>query len=161
MTDQTFDDLAFGMGPKLAADIAAAWAWRIAPGWQPVLCAMVGGVFFEDESGVHWLDCLTGMVDRVADDVPGFEARLADDAAAFDEWFLPGLVAQLHAEGKIPEPGQCYGCIIPPVFAEGKLLPDNVVVVAVREVLVGMAEIHRQIAAAPDGTRMRFKIVDD
>jgi hypothetical protein len=160
MTDQTFDDLAFGIGPKLAAEIAEAWAWLVPPGWEPVLCAMIGGVFFQNETGVHWLDCLTGQVERVADDVAAFEARLAGDAEAFDNWFLPGLVARLHGEGKLPEPGQCYGCIIPPVFAQGALVPDNVVVVVVRETLVGMAEVHRQIAAMPEGSKVRLKVVD-
>ena len=98
MTDQTFDDLAFGIGPKLAAEIAEAWAWLVPPGWEPVLCAMIGGVFFQNETGVHWLDCLTGQVERVADDVAAFEARLAGDAEALEVGVGAGMdVAAEHA----------------------------------------------------------------
>ena len=157
MTGQTWDDLAFGIGSGLAAEVGEAWAWLVPPGWQPVLCAMVGGIFLRTDTGVQWLDCLSGQIEWVAGDVAAFENRLTSDAPAFDDWFRPGLVARLHADGKVPRPGQCYGCLVPPVFQLGRMLPGNVEVAAVREVLVGTAAAHRHIAAMPRGNTMRLR----
>ena len=69
--------------------------------------------------------------------------------------FLPPLVDRLHAAGKRPGVGECYGFTILPVFAEGKYDTDNMVVVPVREQLVGIADIHRQLDGLPNGAAVQ------
>ncbi len=154
-------DLAFQPDPDTARDAAAAWAWLVPPPWTQVLCSMIGGIFLEKPDGtVHWLDTGTGMIEPVAGTRAEFEAALASSPDRVEEWFLPGLVERLHAAGKRPADGQCFGFTILPIFREGGFESGNMRVVPVREQLLGTAEIHRQLSALPDGTRVRFKVVD-
>ena len=88
--------------------------------FRPVLFSTLGDVFFEpDSGGIWWLNTGTGELTRVAESLDHFQDRLATDIA--DEWFMPLLIAQLHAAGKVPEPGECYTYVTLPVFAEGRL----------------------------------------
>jgi hypothetical protein len=156
-----WQDIAFQLEPDLARDAAEAWAWLVPEQWTPVICSMVPGIFLEKPNGeIHWLDTGTGLVGKVADTRDGFEDILSSSPELVEEWFLPGLIDQLHAAGKRAAPGQCYGFTILPIFAEGKYKVDNMLVVPVREQFVGIAEIHRQLSELPDGTSVQMKIVD-
>jgi len=73
---------------------------------------------------------------------------------------LPPLVERLHAAGKTPTKGECYGFTVLPVFAEGEYDTSNMFVVPVREQMVGMADIHRQLNDLPDGSPVRIKVTD-
>ena len=153
-------DLAFAPDSALAAEIAAAWQWLLPGEWKPFLCSMIGGIFLEDESGIYWIESGTGMIERIADDAGQFESIVNADTNSVDEWFLPPLVEALHGAGKRPDPGQCYAFLILPVFAEGEYDVENIVTVPVREQLVGIASVHRQLIDLPDGAKVRIKVVD-
>lgn len=122
---------------------------------------MVAGVFLEKpDGGVHWLDTGTGLVEHVASTRVQFEEIIRSSPDLVDEWFLPPLVKRLHAAGKRPTVGECYGFTILPIFAEGKYEADNMFVVPVREQLVGMADIHRQLNDLPEGASVQIKVTD-
>jgi hypothetical protein len=152
-----WNDLAFVPGPELAAEAREAWSWLVPGRWRPILFAMVGGIFLESEDGtVHWLDIGGGTAEEVAPSVEAFEAILRSGAPVVEEWFLPALVEALRRAGKRPGPGQAYLFLIMPVFAEGKYVADNMVVVSAREQVAAAADIHRQIADLPDGTKVEM-----
>lgn len=122
---------------------------------------MVGGVFLQTPDGnVVWLDTGNGLVEQAAQSREEFEKACRSSFELVAEWFLPPLVERLHVVGKIPNAGQCYGFNILPVFAEGKYNTDNMLVLPVREQVVGMAEIHRQLQDFPDGSQVRIDVTD-
>jgi hypothetical protein len=154
-------DIAFVPEPDTAAEAAAAWAWLVAEPWRPLLCSMIGDIFLEKEAGgVFWLECGTGSVEQIAVDAAEFESLLRSNPDKVEEWFLPGLVEDLHKAGKRPEPGQCYAFVILPAFKEGKFEADNMCVVPVREQLAGTAALLKQLRDVPEGGRVQIKIVD-
>jgi hypothetical protein len=157
-----WNDLAFRPSPELTAEIATAWEWLIGDqDWSPVLCSRLGDLFFERSNGrIDWLSCSTGSVYSAAADLHAFDTICRDWGEPASEWFGPGLVEQLHEAGKIAGPADCYLFLIQPVFAECRYEPDNLEVVPVREVLVGLSDIHQQLAALPDGQKVQIKVID-
>jgi hypothetical protein len=154
-------DIAFQLEPDIAREAAKAWSWLVPEPWEPIVCSMVAGVFLETSNGeVHWLDTGTGLVEPVAQSREHFEEIIGSSSDLVDEWFLPPLVERLHAAGKKPNEGECYGFTILPVFAEGKYDTDNMFVVPVREQLVGLADVHRQLNGLPDGVSVQVKVTD-
>ncbi|WP_167470416.1 MULTISPECIES: T6SS immunity protein Tdi1 domain-containing protein [Mesorhizobium] len=154
-------EIAFQLEPDIAQAAARAWSWLLPEPWTPLVCSMVGGMFVErPNNAVHCLDTATGLAEQVANSRRDFEemSRTAPDLV--DEWFLPPLVERLHAAGKKPTLGECYGFTILPAFAEGKFDVENMFVVPVREQFVGMADIHRRLSELSDGSRVRLKVVD-
>ncbi|RUW27275.1 MULTISPECIES: T6SS immunity protein Tdi1 domain-containing protein [unclassified Mesorhizobium] len=161
MTDVIWQDIAFQFEPDVAHTVAKAWSWLLPEPWTPLVCSMVGGMFVERPNNeVHWLDTGTGLVERVARNRTLFDEMIRISHDLVDEWFLPPLVGRLHAAGKKPKVGECYGFTILPVFAKGKFDVENMFVVPVSEQFIGMAEVHRQINELPDGSPVRIKVVD-
>ena len=157
----SWNEMAFVPGLGLAGEAEAAWSWLVPGPWRVLVCARIGGIFLEAEGGqVRWLDIGTGFVETVAESAEAFEATLRSGDPVIEEWFLPDLVEALHEAGKRPGPDEAYWAIIPPIFAEGKYVPDNMAVVPIREQLLGSADMHKQIAQLPDGAEVRFKVVD-
>lgn len=156
-----WQDIAFQLEPDIAREAGKAWSWLVPEPWEPIVCSMVAGVFLEKpDSEVHWLDTGTGLVEQVASTRVQFEEIMRSSPDLLDEWFLPPLVERLHAAGKRPAVGECYGFTILPIFAEGKYDTDNMFVVPVREQLIGMADIHRQLNELPEGVSVQIKVTD-
>jgi hypothetical protein len=157
----TWRDIAFQLEPDTAQAAASAWSWLVPQPWDPVICSMVGGIFCEKPNGeVHWLDTGTGLVEQVATSRADFDETIRTAPDLVDEWFLPPLVERLHAAGKKPGHGECYGFTILPAFEEGKYDVDNMFVVSVDEQFVSIADVHRQLSELPDGSRVQVKVVD-
>ena len=156
-----WQDIACQLEPGIAGEVANAWSWLVPEPWEQIVCSMVAGVFLERPTGeVLWLDTGTGLVEQVASNRGHFEETIRSSPDLVDEWFLPPLVERLHAAGKKPEAGECYGFCILPVFAEGKYDVGNMLVVPMAEQFVGMADVHRQLADTPDDTAVQVKVVD-
>ena len=125
---------------------------------------MFGGLFLEKQSGgVFWLECATGLIERVADNAEAFDRFLGGERDAIwrqrvDEWFLPAFVRRLHEAGKKPGPGQCYGLTILPIFEGGRYAIENVFVAPRREWLSCTGSVHRQIEDLPDGAKVQFVV---
>ena len=159
---QSWRDIAFVPDPEIAAEAQAAWAWLLPGPWTLLLCSMVGGIFLKARDGrVLWLETGTALVEEAATDAAAFDAMLAAGGDAVEEWFLPGLVEDLHRAGKRPGPGECYAFSILPVFEEGRYAPANMFVVPAREQLVGIADAHRQLSELPqDAREVRVEVRD-
>lgn len=154
-------DIAFEMPAELTNDVHAAWSWLMPEPWEPVLCSKIGGIFLRAAGGeVLWLDTAVALVDPVAQSVEQFHDICRNNADIVHEWFETGLIERLHDAGKIAGPGECYGFTFLPVFAEGKYEPDNMFVAPIGEVLIGVADIHKQISELPDGSKVQIKVVD-
>ncbi|ALJ12535.1 T6SS immunity protein Tdi1 domain-containing protein [Sphingopyxis macrogoltabida] len=157
----TLNDIAFQLEQSVAQAATTEWSWLVPEPWTPLVCSMVGGVFFEKPNeSIHWLDTGTGLVEQVAKNRVEFEEVMKTSPALTDEWFLPSLIERLHAAGKKPGAGECYGFSVLPVFAEGKYEVGNMFVVPVWEQFVGMADVHRQISELPEGASVQVKIID-
>ena len=99
-----WSDLTFTPNDDAIERLAEAWAWLLRDPFQPVLFSTIGDVFFARDSGeVWWLNTGTGELTQVADSVDHFRELLNTEIA--DEWLMPVVIAQLHAAGKVPEPG--------------------------------------------------------
>jgi len=140
-------------------ELHASWGWLIAEPFKPVLFSSMGDVFVEKESGdVWWLNTGVGELTRVAESVPAFQALLNTDLVM--EWFLPGLVEQLHSAGKIPAQGECFTFVTLPVFSQGKYEVSNLNPVPAREHFAITGHIIREIHGLPDGAQVRITVED-
>lgn len=137
--------------------LAESWGWMLREPFVPVLFSVLGDVFLEpDSGGVWWLNTGTGDLTRVAESVPEFRELLGTELA--DEWFMPELIARLHAAGKIAGPGQCYTYVTLPVFAEGKYEVANLNPVQAHEHFGLTGHILREIQSLPDGAKVRVSV---
>ncbi|ESQ82979.1 hypothetical protein AEAC466_15855 [Asticcacaulis sp. AC466] len=161
-----WSEIMFVPDQKIVEETALAWKWLVPEPWKIIFSSMFGGVFLEKEAGdVHWLECGTGVIEKVANSAAEFHAFLSgprDDAWAsrVDDWFLPPLVQQLHKAGKIAGPDQCYGFTILPIFKGGTYNVENCFVVSAREWFTLAGSIHEQVCDVPDGSQVKMKIVD-
>ena len=138
--------------------LAEAWAWRLRVPFRPVLFSTLGDMFFaRDDGAVWWLNTGTAELTRVADSVDDFHEKLGGEIAS--EWLMPALVEQLHAAGKVPEPGECYTYVTLPVFAEGKYEVDNLNPVPAGEHFAVTGHILHEIAELPDGAKITLHTV--
>ena len=100
----------------LVDDISPADFERWLVPWSPVLGGRVAPAFMSKfgtwflrrpEGHVEMLDVFTGEVSRVADTYDGFMAEV-NDPSWQEIYLLSELVFQLHEEGKVAGPSQCY-----------------------------------------------------
>jgi hypothetical protein len=149
-----WDALTFEPGAETIEQLAESWAWLLKDPFRPVLFSVLGDMFFaRDDDSVWWLNTGTAEVTRVAESVDAFQERLGTDQA--EEWFLPHLIELLHAAGKIPEDGECYTYVTLPILQEGRYEVDNLNPVSAWEHFSLTGEIHRQIAALPEGAKVK------
>lgn len=92
--------------------------------WSPVISGSVGLVFMNKfgtwflrrpEGPVDMLDVFSGDVIRVAESFDQFAAEV-NNPAWQEQYLLSKLVYELHQEGKIPGPGECYALAPHPAF---------------------------------------------
>jgi len=137
--------------------LSQAWAWLLKEPFRPLLFSTLGDMFFtRDDGTVWWLDTGAGEISRVADSVEDFQDKLGSDV--INDWFLTNLVEKLHAAGKLPEPGECYTYVTLPIFQEGKYEVDNLNPVPAAEHFRMTGDVHREIAALPDGAKVKLTV---
>ncbi|UPG85895.1 DUF1851 domain-containing protein [Luteibacter aegosomatis] len=137
--------------------LADAWRWRIGDAFTPLVFTALGDMFYEaDEGGVYWLNTGTAEVERVADDVDDFNARLREDVA--EDWLLPPLIEALIEAGKTREDGECYTYVTLPIFAEGEYAVENLNPVSAREHFELTGSILQQLQDVPDGTKVNIDV---
>jgi len=158
-------DIAFQLDPLVEAETAEAWRWLIPAPWKSIVCSMFGGLFLETDEGVLWLECPTAEIVRVSDTSTSFNQFMRgtrDDAwwNTIREWFLPEFVYELHAAGKVPGAGQCFGLTILPIFEGGKYDVGNVWVAPIREWLLYTGSMHLQLKDIPDGGKVEIVVTD-
>ncbi|WP_090941684.1 T6SS immunity protein Tdi1 domain-containing protein [Azotobacter beijerinckii] len=138
--------------------LAESWGWLLPNSFAPLLFSNFGDLFYQPESGgVWWLNTGTGEVTQVADSVSQFRELLGTEVA--NEGFMPHLVEELHAAGKVPGPGECYSYVILPVFAEGTYEVENFNPVPAHEHFAITGHIFNEIQSLPSGAKVRLNVV--
>lgn len=152
--------LTFIPSDEAIQQLATSWSWLLREPFVPVLFSSLGDVFFRFESSeaVFWLNAGTGEIHRVAESVGHFRELLDTDIA--DEWFMPGLVAQLHGAGKVPIAGHCYTYVTLPVFAEGKYEVANLNPVPASDHFAWTGQTLKEIQGMRNGDRVQIRIID-
>jgi len=141
------------------SELKQAWSWLLPEHYQPILFTALGDMFFEVPSGeVHWLNTGTGSVTHVAANLSEFERHLETDLAV--DWFLPALIEQLVAAGKVLKTGQCYSFTTLPIFREGTYTVDNLRPCGAKEHFGFTGDVHKRIHDLPDGAKVQFKVVE-
>lgn len=149
--------LTFTPDAEAVQALRASWAWLIAEPYKPVLFSALGDTFLQLESGaILWLNTGTAELTEVAQSWEHFVELLRTEQA--EEWFMPGLVEQLHEAGKVPGPGQCYTYVTLPVFVEGKYEVSNLNPVPAKEHFAFTGELHQQIKNLPNGAQVKVVI---
>jgi len=130
-------------------EMLACWEWLVGQDMRPLVMTKFGDWFLIDPAGrVHWLDLLEGSCSQVADSVADWQ-RLTAQEEQQNSWFMLPWCYRLHAEGLVPDDGQCYGFKVPPKLGAPVEL-SNVEVANLMAYQVWMAEI----AKIPPGTQV-------
>jgi hypothetical protein len=155
-----WSSLTFTPDAEAVRELRSSWAWLLKDEYIPVLFSVLGDVFFKDlpNGEVKWLNTGTGEVRCIAPSVEQFREMLGTEKAA--EWFMPGLVEQLHAAGKIPATGECYTYVTLPVFAEGKYEIANLNAVPAKEHFAVTAHVLREIQGLPEGAKVKLHVAE-
>jgi hypothetical protein len=153
-----WSSLTFTPDDEAVRELSTSWDWLIQEPFTPILFSVLGDVFFHTESsGVWWLNTGTGEISLVADSVEQFREKLGTEIV--EEWFLPSLVEQLHAAGKIPGPSCCYTYVTLPVFAEGKYEIQNLNPVPAKLHFAATGHLHKEFHSLPDGANVKLNVV--
>jgi hypothetical protein len=154
--------------PHLAADVSlpeiavalSDWSWFLGDGWTPWLVSAVGDVFLINPAGeITRLDTGIADVETVAPTREAFETTIADPDILAD-WFLEPVVDELRKQGKVLEPGQCYGFTILPIFNEGSYGAANRFALGAAEHIRLTGDLHRQLREVPDGATVQIRVSD-
>ena len=141
--------------PTIPTDpILQDWRWLIGPTLKLWRITLTGDAFLLDPSdnSIHFLDTISGTIEKVAPNEAGFEAALktADNA---DRWLMPHVVKGQAALGMRPGPNQCLSFKIPPALG-GQIDPDNIELCEVTVHFSMAGQIHRQVKDLPPGTKI-------
>lgn len=147
----TLEDLAVTLEPGDRAGLLEDWDWLLGPGAQVLMVTVAGDAFVQlpQAPGVHWLDCASGVVQKVADDLPEFLQRLTD-ADFVAAWFRFDLVAERLRAGRAPDAGQVLGLRVPLVLG-GAMEASNLEPVALSAHFALTGQVHAQVAALAPG----------
>jgi hypothetical protein len=151
----SWSSLTFTPNDEAVEQLFASWAWLLQIPFAPVLFSVLGDAFLQSESGeIYWLETGAGELSKVADSIESFRELLKTDLA--EDWFLPGLVAELQTAGTIVSPGRCYGFVILPIFKEGKYEVGNLKPISAKEYFSFTGMMHKQLQELPDGATVKI-----
>jgi hypothetical protein len=131
------------------------WRWLLGPAKQPVLLTAAGDAFVQDEmdGSILLLDVAAGELLRVADDLEGFQALLADREFVTNH-FAVEMVAGLRDAGVTLGRGEIYSFRHPPVLG-GEYTLENVEPTDIEVHFSLAGQIHRQVRDLPPGAVIR------
>jgi hypothetical protein len=137
-----------------ADELLEDWRWLIGPELRLWRVTKAGGALLQDPSdgSIHFLDSLSGTVERIAGNERAFEVAVASPANA-DRWLIPGLVDSRAASGIRPAENQCLSSKHPPMLGGG-LDPDNFETCSESVHFSITGQIHQQIKDLPPGARI-------
>ena len=140
------DDLDFG-------DLLSDWASLLSGNYGPLLMNAFGDLFLQGENGhVYFLDLASGTANEVAKDLEEF-SELLNEENHVAQWFMPGLVEELHQQNMLLDPGQCYGYKIPPILS-GPFIPENIQPTDISLHYASLAHVYEQVKDVPAGTNI-------
>jgi hypothetical protein len=133
------------------------WRWLCPQSLTVIDRNAFGDLFLTDEGGsVRMLDVGSGELAIIAESVREFTA-LSKTPEKQESWFAQDAASAAAERGLIPGPGRCIGFSTPVVFAESKGL-DCAYIADIYDHVGFLGDIHRQIAALPDGADVRLVV---
>ncbi|WP_074539531.1 DUF1851 domain-containing protein [Cellulophaga baltica] len=135
--------------------LTESWSWLIGMDKTPVLISSIGDLFLRDKNGIcYWLNVGEGIIEKVADNVDEFKAKLKDNEQV-DDWFLIGLVEKLKESGLELSDKNLYGFKKLPVLG-GEYEPENFELTDIEVHFELAGQIHKKIKDLPDGTKVNI-----
>jgi hypothetical protein len=130
------------------------WRWLIGPSLKLWHVTKAGDAFLRDpvNGSVHFLDLVSGTVERIAESECDFEAKIATREHA-QRWLMPDVVNGQAMLGVRPGMNQCLSFKKPPVLGR-ELEPDNFETCDVLVHFSITGQIHRQVKDLPSGTKI-------
>ena len=118
------------------------------------LAAKTGDAFLRDshDGSIHFLDTVSGEIERIASDEQGFESVMALRENA-QRWLMTDVVKGQAVLGMSPGPDQCLSFKIPPALG-GQLDPGNFELSSILVHFSINGQIHQQIKDLPAGARI-------
>ena len=133
------------------------WRW-LCPAKMSLLAKnLYGELFLMDETGVVlWLNTTVGKLSKVANSKAEF-LEMAKTSQKRQEWFVEQEAIAYADRGLVASSSQCIGFGVPAVFAEGGT-PDTAYVADIYEHVSFLGDLHRQLSASPDGSKVRLRV---
>ncbi len=137
------------------------WGWLVEPKLHLWRVTKAGDALLRhaDDGSIHFLDVVSGNVERIATDHTTFEsaAEIAENA---DRWFMPDVVDGQAALGMSPGANECLSFKHPLVLG-GAFDPENVETCSVLVHFSIAGQIHEQVKDLPPGTPIgKIKLVE-
>lgn len=149
----TWNELTVDFQEPGAENLLQEWRWLLGDSMQLLLVSALGDMFLADAKGrVHWLDAGAGQLEQIAESPEEFK-RLMQQRENAERWFVPELVGDLLASGKLLAPGECYSWKKPPGLG-GEMEPDNFEPTDLSVHFSILGQIHRQVKDLPPGTKI-------
>ena len=140
-------------------DALASWRWKVGEASEVVALSLSGDIFYKDSSNhVHWLDTGAGTSEHVASSQSEFWALLTNPEHAAELLLQPVVESFLQASGPLPL-GKCLGYKTLPKFG-GDYSGAKRVLLPASEHFMFTGDIHQRITDLPDGSQVKFTVVD-
>lgn len=132
-------------------DALEAWRWLAGPGPKPMAMTALGDVFVRNDANeVHFLDTYEGKLKLSARTYDAWKKAITNETN-IQNWFGPGLVADLRAAGKVLAAGQCYSPTVPLILG-GQMVPENLEPTDWSVHLQILGQVYRKARDLPPGT---------
>ena len=134
--------------------VLADWRWLVGTELHLWHVTKAGDALLRNaaDGSIHFLDVMSGRVERVADNEAAFEGAVASAENA-GRWFMPEVVDGQAALGMQPGADECLSFKHPPVLG-GQIDPDNFETCSVLVHFSIAGQIHRQVKDLPPGTKI-------
>jgi hypothetical protein len=137
--------------------LLSEWRWLCPSRLSLVARNLFGELFLIDETGVVlWLNTTDGKLSKVANSKAEF-LEMAETSQKRQEWFVEQEAVVYADRGLVPTSSQCVGFGVPAVFAEGGT-PDTAFVADIYEHVSFLGDLHQQLLASPDGSKVRLRV---
>lgn len=144
---------------SLLDEIRAFWGWVGIEPLEIVGENDFGNLIIKDEAGKYWRLCPEDCYCEVVAANRAELDQLSADPEFLRDWYMTELVCLASEQcGQLPA-GQKYCLKIPGVLG-GEYGGDNLAIVSQAELVRISGDIARQIRALPDGTHVRFQVID-
>lgn len=137
------------------------WRWLVGSKLQLWRVTKAGDALLQnpDDGSIHFLDVMSGKVERIAENAAGFEASLAS-AENVERWLMPEVVNGQAALGMTPGANECLSFKHPPILG-GKVHPDNFEPCSILVHFSISGQIHQQVKDLPPGAKIgKIEIVE-
>lgn len=152
----TFEQLTKDITAIDLDDILSCWQWRLADMKAVVTVSTLGDIFLiGQDDAVYWLQTDCGDLTKVAETLEEYEQFLGDEEN-IDNWFLPLLIENLLASGKLLKDNEVYSYKKIPVLG-GEYSVDNIEPTDMSVHFAFSGQICEQVKDLPNGTTVNIK----